>query len=135
MSVLFQHAMRYGWATANPIRLVRQSAMPLQEEIVLVPVEIAVLLSELRVPFYTLLLLVSVTGLRRGELFGLRWEDVDFEQAEIRVSAVRRRTGRRVSEDTGIPLKRTANQQRDARRRRLDLSEPSLWLIGPFSGC
>src|SRR5205823_12309767 len=41
LSVLFQHAMRYGWATTNPIRLVRQSAMPLQEEIVLAPVEIA----------------------------------------------------------------------------------------------
>jgi integrase len=85
MSILFQHAMRYEWATTNPIRLVRQSAMPLQEEIVLTPIEIAALLSELRDPFYTLILLVSVTGLRRGELFGLRWGDVDFEQAEIRV--------------------------------------------------
>jgi integrase len=28
MSVLFQHAMRYEWATTNPIRLVRQSAIP-----------------------------------------------------------------------------------------------------------
>jgi integrase len=85
MSVLFQHAMRYGWSTTNPIRLVRQSALPLQEEVVLVPAEIAALLSELRDPFYTLILLVSVTGLRRGELFGLKWEDVDFEQAEIGV--------------------------------------------------
>jgi integrase len=55
------------------------------EEIVLAPVEISALLRELRDPFYTLILLVSVTGLRRGELFGLKWEDVDFEQAEIRV--------------------------------------------------
>jgi integrase len=83
MSVLYQHAMRYGWTTANPIRLVRQSALPLQEEIVLTPVEVAALLSELRDPFHALILLVSVTGLRRGELFGLKWEDVNFDEAEI----------------------------------------------------
>jgi integrase len=85
LSVLFQHAMRYEWATANPIRLVRQSAMPLQEEIVLTAVEVAALLSELRDPFYSLILLAAVTGLRRGELFGLKWADVDFEEREIRV--------------------------------------------------
>ncbi|CAN5582122.1 hypothetical protein BH10ACI4_BH10ACI4_08550 [soil metagenome] len=85
LSVLLQHAMRYGWAATNPIRLVRQSAVPLQEEIVLTAVEIAALLSELRDPFYTLLFVAAVTGLRRGELFGLKWEDIDFHEAEIRV--------------------------------------------------
>lgn len=85
LSVLFQHAMRYGWATVNPIRLVRQSAIPQQEEIVLEPVEVAALLEELRDPFRSLILLAAVTGLRRGELFGLKWEDVDFKGAEIRV--------------------------------------------------
>lgn len=53
MSVLFQHAMRYEWATNNPIRLVRQSAMPVQEEIVLAPVEVSALLAELHDPFRT----------------------------------------------------------------------------------
>jgi integrase len=85
LSVLFQHAMRYEWATSNPIRLVRQSAVPQQEEIVLAPVEVAALLGELRDPFHALILLASVTGLRRGELFGLKWEDVDFDEEEIRV--------------------------------------------------
>lgn len=85
MSILFQHALRYEWVSNNPIRLVRQSALPLQEEIVLEPVEIAALLAELRDPFRTLILLASVTGLRRGELFGLKWEDLDFNEAEIRV--------------------------------------------------
>ncbi len=85
MAVLFQHAMRYEWADRNPIRLVRQSAMPQHEEIVLEPVEVQALLSELRDPFRTLILFASVTGLRRGELFGLKWEDIDFAAAEIRI--------------------------------------------------
>ena len=85
MSVLFQHAMRHEWMTRNPIRLVRQSALPLKEEIVLAPVEVAALLAELREPFSTLILLAAVTGLRRGELFGLKWEDINFVEAEMRV--------------------------------------------------
>lgn len=85
MSIIFQHAMRYGWADFNPIRLVRQSGLPVKEEIVLTPVEIAVLLEELRDPFRMLVLLGAVTGLRRGELFGLKWEDISFEEAEIRI--------------------------------------------------
>jgi integrase len=59
--------------------------LPQQEEIVLTPVEISALLSELREPFLSLIVLASVTGLRRGELFGLKWEDVDFNEAEITV--------------------------------------------------
>jgi integrase len=85
MSILYQHAMRYGWTTTNPIRLVRQSALPLQEEIVLSSVEVSALLGELRDPFRTLILLASLTGLRRGELFGLKWEDADFNESEIRI--------------------------------------------------
>jgi len=32
-----------------------------------------------------LILLAAVTGLRRGELFGLKWEDINFAEAEMRV--------------------------------------------------
>jgi integrase len=77
--------MRHGWAKSNPIRLVRQSAVPGQEQIVLTPDEVAGLLSELVDPFRTIVLLAAVTGLRRGELFGLKWQDVDFERDEIKV--------------------------------------------------
>lgn len=77
--------MRYEWTERNPIRLVRQSTMSEHEQIVLEPIEIQALLSELKEPFRTLILLASVTGLRRGELFGLKWEDVNFKEGEIHV--------------------------------------------------
>lgn len=44
------------------------------------------MLSELRDPFYTIILLVSATGLRRGELFGLQWQDISFAEAEISIA-------------------------------------------------
>ena len=85
MGVLFQHAMRYEWMKKNPIRLVRQSALPQQEQIVLEHFEVAALLEELHEPFATLIFLAAVTGLRRGELFGLKWEDINFAEGEMRV--------------------------------------------------
>ncbi|SDI89796.1 Site-specific recombinase XerC [Frankineae bacterium MT45] len=36
-------------------------------------------------PFYPILLLVALYGLRRGEVLGLRWLDIDFEEERIHV--------------------------------------------------
>jgi integrase len=44
LSALYEHAMRYGWATANPIRQVRQSAKRLVEPDVLTVEEITAIL-------------------------------------------------------------------------------------------
>jgi integrase len=84
-SNLFQHAMRNEWAERNPIKLVRQGATPQQEEIVLEPLEVQAIMSELREPVRTVCLLAAVSGLRRSELFGLKWADIDFAKEEIRI--------------------------------------------------
>jgi integrase len=133
MSILFQHAMRYEWATTNPIRLVRQSAVPQQEEIVLSPVEVAALLSELRDPFRTLILLASVTGLRRGELFGLKWEDVDFGAAEIKVvrSIVDQVEGppKTLASRRPIPMSQALAASLQMWRDKAEYSKPSDWVF------
>jgi integrase len=85
LSALYEHAMRYGWATANPIRQVRQSAKRLSEPDVLTVEEIAAILDGLSEPCRTITLAAVLTGLRRGELFGLQWQDVDFGSAVIHV--------------------------------------------------
>jgi len=85
MSALFSHAIRWEWAEKNPIRSVRQSAKRLRTPDVLTPEEIIALLGKLPEPLRTAVELDAFTGLRRGELIGLQWRDVDFENLLVHV--------------------------------------------------
>src|SRR5580698_8154491 len=85
MSALFSHAIRWEWTERNPIQSVRQSAKRMRTPDVLTPEEIMALLKELPEPLRTAAELDAFTGLRRGELIGLQWEDVDFENLVIHV--------------------------------------------------
>lgn len=80
MSAIYSHAIRYGWASRNPITAVRTSAKRLREPEILTPKEFQELLQELEQRDRLLVLLVGATGLRRGELIALRWEDIDFAE-------------------------------------------------------
>ena len=88
LSILFRHAMRYDWTSQNPIALVRQSSKRQTEPIILEIAEVRALLEEMKKqpePFRTLVFLAVTTGLRRGELFGLRWRDINFRGASISI--------------------------------------------------
>ena len=86
MSAVFNHAMRYEWLDANPIKLVRQSAKRERTPDVLELSELQLLLSNLDVRERTLVLLDAATGLRVSELLALRWEDVNFKTLELSVT-------------------------------------------------
>ena len=85
MSALYSHAIRWEWAEKNPITSVRQSAKRQKTPVVLEPEEIMAILRELPDPLHTMIELDAFTGLRRGELIGLQWADVDFDNLVLHI--------------------------------------------------
>src|ERR1700723_3726448 len=85
MSVLFNHACRYELYSENPIHLIRQSAKRRRVPRILHVDEIKRLLDNVAFLPRLLIFLDATTGLRQSELFGLRWSDLDFDNAEINV--------------------------------------------------
>jgi integrase len=115
MSALWSHAIRQEWITFNPIAKVSTSAKRLREPDVLTPVEFRALLRELPLRERAAVMLAGSTGLRRSELFALRWRDVNFFTMEISV---------------------TRSVCAESLRRDEDGSQPQTRAIAPFSqGC
>src|SRR5215469_6662362 len=86
LSVLFNHACRHELFDRNPIRLVRQGAKRRATPNVFTPAEIKALISSLGLRERTLVLLAVSTGLRQSELFGLKWDDINFAQGTMNVT-------------------------------------------------
>jgi integrase len=85
MSVLFNHGIRHGIYNGNPIRLVRQSAKRKTIPVVLNANQVQRLIAGLALRERTLVVLAFGTGLRKSELFALKWRDIDFHTQEISV--------------------------------------------------
>lgn len=91
---IFAFSVKREWATANPVALVDRprSARSSHRRIrFLQPEELEALLravpdDELGVVERPLYLTAALTGLRQGELIGLRWIDVDWVAGRIRVA-------------------------------------------------
>jgi|ERR1017187_573532 integrase len=82
MSALFSHCIRWElYDRLNPIRSVRQSAVRLREPDVLTLDEMRNMLGHMTSVVAKLMVLTAAaSALRRSELRGLKWADLDFEK-------------------------------------------------------
>jgi integrase len=80
MSVIYAHAIRYGWIKHNPIGSVRQSAKRETIPDVLDAKELSAFMGRLSAMNTALVVLAMFTGLRSSELLALQWQDFDFEK-------------------------------------------------------
>lgn len=91
LNALYGFAQRKRWASANPVKEIDLPAVPPSEDIrFLEPVEVeSVAAAAIPGPYQmldrALYLTAAMTGLRQGELVALRWRDVDWTAARIRV--------------------------------------------------
>jgi integrase len=85
MSGLYTHAIRYEMADRNPITAVRQSSKREKVPVVLEIAELHRLLEALALRERAMIVCDALTGLRRSELMGLKWQDLDFIGRRINI--------------------------------------------------
>lgn len=84
---IFTVATENGLVAKSPVSsMLKPSGKRTEEKVALTPEESALLLDQVKdVRARTFLLIALHTGMRRGEIIGLLWEDIDFEKKVIRV--------------------------------------------------
>lgn len=86
LSSVLRSAVDWGYIEVNPAHSIRLPARQPKAAVFLpTPEQVAMILSQLSEPSFTLMLLLVGTGLRIGEANGLRWEDIDLNRQELTV--------------------------------------------------
>jgi integrase len=132
-SCLYKHALRYGWAERNPISEVRQSAKPHHEPDILTEQETAALMVGLPDHARAMVTVAAVTGLRRSEVIGLKWEDINFDKGKLHVrrSVVEGQIGepKTKASKRALPLSPALSHALSQWRQQTSYSKDSDWVF------
>jgi integrase len=95
VSTMLKHAVQWGVVARNVTTMVDAPRVKAREVEILSPEQIQSALASLRSPELKTIAAVALgTGLRRGELLALRWQDVELDGAVIRVEQAVEQTTR-----------------------------------------
>jgi integrase len=87
LSKIFSTAQRWDFLSVNPAQGAQVPALvDTRERLTLTPKQVRALLAELAEPYKTMVLLAVLSGLRRGEIFGLRWKYVNLVERSVTVA-------------------------------------------------
>jgi integrase len=105
--LIFKHAVETEkWLEENPWVGVRRPTVPKEEPVFLRKEQVNAMLLAAG-PYQLLLLTAVLAGLRRGELGGLLWTDIDWEEGEFGTIHVRRSWGGRTTKskkERSVPI-------------------------------
>ncbi len=85
LKTMCKHAVQRGYLDASPAQYVERPRGEEREMTVLTPEEIRRLTEAAAEPWRTLWLCAVLTGMRRGELLAVRWNDIDVDRQQIHV--------------------------------------------------
>jgi integrase len=86
LHALFSHAIRYQFGSENPITPVRTSGQRLRDPELLNGTEFRALINKLPQRERVMVLVAGSTGIRRSELVGLHWGDIDFDLRQAMIT-------------------------------------------------
>jgi integrase len=87
LSKIFSVAVLWGYVQSNPVKGVQVPELTdARKRVALTPQQFRALSRELSEPYRTMALVAVLSGMRSGEIFGLRWRYVDFEERSILVA-------------------------------------------------